>query len=537
VVKDDNALHSSILVMGANHNYFNTEWTPGSKAPSEDDWFGEDTAACGSADPTRLSAQSQRDVGTAYVAGAVQLFTGKDDRTLALFNGERTRVASTGDAVILGHSIGGGKNLRAPAMDTGTTDSTMDSQFCEGRSDPEGGHSICGRGYDYMGMSPHWPFTGEVLPERKALELSWDESGQVGGLSLDNPLDLTGNTLRLRAIVDPAHDTVRFRVRLTDSSGASVDLDPVGGVELASLSMSDELARLWAQTVVVDPAGAAIDLASVSSIELVSESPTGRVWILDAAAAPPTLPALQAKRVPLVSLGSMKVAEGDDPNPRTVRVPFTVSGGTPTRGAFVVNVSSFNSDQRSDLVTINLASGQTKGFIPVDVTGNTEPAMGDVAGFGLNAWALRGVMTDSWVGVLEVEDDDPPPTINVRVKKGTVKEGGRASWVITLDKPLISDLWVDVQVVRGPKKVRALNGADVPKSWRKAHNVESKKKPLYEQWVWIPAVIPAGSQELTVSIPIAKDKVKEKREQVTLTFSVPVVDFESTKTVYVAASK
>ena len=110
-------------------------------------------------------------------------------------------------------------------MDTGTTDSTG-LPVREGRSDPEGGHSICGRGYDYMGMSPHWPFTGEVLPERKALELSWDESGQVGGLSLDNPLDLTGNTLRLRAIVDPAHDTVRFRVRLTDSSGASVDLDP-----------------------------------------------------------------------------------------------------------------------------------------------------------------------------------------------------------------------------------------------------------------------------------------------------------------------
>ena len=34
--------------MGANHNFFNTEWTPGlSQAPSFDDWGGGKNATCG----------------------------------------------------------------------------------------------------------------------------------------------------------------------------------------------------------------------------------------------------------------------------------------------------------------------------------------------------------------------------------------------------------------------------------------------------------------------------------------------------------
>ena len=45
-----------------------------------------------------------------------------------------------------------------------------------------------------------------------------------------------------------------------------------------------------------------------------------------------------------------------------------------------------------------------------------------------------------------------------------------------------------VTQVAGTEEWREWGGR--PKSWRKAHNVESKKKPLYEQWVWIPAVIP-----------------------------------------------
>ena len=44
----DQALRSSVMVMGANHNYFNAEWTPGvSQAPSFDDWGDRGDSQCG----------------------------------------------------------------------------------------------------------------------------------------------------------------------------------------------------------------------------------------------------------------------------------------------------------------------------------------------------------------------------------------------------------------------------------------------------------------------------------------------------------
>ncbi len=66
LTSDDTSLKSSVLVMGANHNFFNTEWTPGvAVAPSWDDWFGPKDQPCGRPAPDRLSKSGQRAVGTA----------------------------------------------------------------------------------------------------------------------------------------------------------------------------------------------------------------------------------------------------------------------------------------------------------------------------------------------------------------------------------------------------------------------------------------------------------------------------------------
>lgn len=538
LVSDDTALHASVMVMGANHNYFNTEWTPGeSAAPSWDDWWGDENAVCGAKHPERLSDAQQRSVGTAYVAAAAQVFTGTDDHGLALLDGSRSRVASTGDAVVLSHTLGGGRTVRAPGVDTGPTDATMDAGFCRGVTGDGAGHSICGRSSSSADASPHWPFNGEVLPERDALELAWNGTDQVGGMELDKPLDLDGNKLQLRTIVDPRQSSVKFKVRLTDADGASADLDPVDGQELKAFDHTEFISRLWAQAVTVDPTGAAIDTSRITTISLVSQSAKGRVWVLDAAAVPAILAAVPAKRIPLVSLGKVEELEGDDPEPRTVKVPFTLNTPVTNRSSIVVQVASYNEDQRSDLIKVNLAPGQKKGFVPVDVVGNTTPSLGSTAGFGLTAWAVRGVMTDAYQGSLNLQDDDPIPNFTLKAKKRTVKEGQKATWVLTMSEPLANDLYFDVTVVRGPKKVKALTGGDVTRSWRKAHGVMSTRKPLYKQGVWLPGELPAGSTKLVVSVPISKDGKKEGREQLTLQFRFYDADLTFTKTVYVAASK
>ena len=93
----DDVLRSAVWVMGANHNFFNSRWTP-AKYPisSSDDWSNSTArrtdAICGT-DPTvaatsiRLSENKQYDIGTAWMSGWFRMTLGHEDQFLPLFDG------------------------------------------------------------------------------------------------------------------------------------------------------------------------------------------------------------------------------------------------------------------------------------------------------------------------------------------------------------------------------------------------------------------------------------------------------------------
>ena len=181
----DLAFHSSVLVMGADHNFFNTEWTPGlSAAPSFDDW-GDRDRTCGSASPTRLSAAEQRKVGRAYIAGAVHLFADGDDSVLPMFDGSPVAVPSAGDADVRSHAIGGGLVTVRPGLDgSASADATAAVRLCDGVSDTAD-DTACQKKLGSV-RAPHWPsdfFTG--VAHRQFLEVGWTAVGASGGLDLD----------------------------------------------------------------------------------------------------------------------------------------------------------------------------------------------------------------------------------------------------------------------------------------------------------------------------------------------------------------
>lgn len=95
----DDVLRSSILVMGANHNFFNTTWTPG-KYPlaSSDDWWDDTDAVCGpkAKTSTRLSAAKQSAVGTSLVSGFFRLTLGGEQQFLPYFDGSGRTPAALG---------------------------------------------------------------------------------------------------------------------------------------------------------------------------------------------------------------------------------------------------------------------------------------------------------------------------------------------------------------------------------------------------------------------------------------------------------
>jgi hypothetical protein len=84
--------------VGANHNFFNAEWTPGhGVAPSGDDWTGPaDEPACGTDAPGRLAPAEQRAVLATHAAAFVGVHLARRTDWQPLLDGSGSRVGSTG---------------------------------------------------------------------------------------------------------------------------------------------------------------------------------------------------------------------------------------------------------------------------------------------------------------------------------------------------------------------------------------------------------------------------------------------------------
>ena len=178
----DTSLKSSVLVMGANHNFFNTEWTPGHRRRAGVGRLGRRRRArVRRANPDRLTAAEQRAVGTAYVAGAVHLFADGDQDVLPLFDGSRARVDSTGDAQVLSHAIGGGRDVRAPGRSAAALAPRR-------RADPAVPGRLRPERRVLRVPAEYGPAVAALVGRRRAahartfFEMSWTAAGQSGGL-------------------------------------------------------------------------------------------------------------------------------------------------------------------------------------------------------------------------------------------------------------------------------------------------------------------------------------------------------------------
>ena len=407
------AFHSSILVMGANHNFFNTEWTPGtSVAPSTDDWSGSAGQTCAFDDPARLSAVQQRKVGSAYIAGAVRLFARDDRRVLPMFDGSATTVASAGNADVRSHAVGGGIDVRRPGLDMsiGDTDGAQ-LRLCTGLSDL-GDPNSC-EPFALSSYTPHWPSAAYPgVPSRSDFEMTWTASGQAAGVDLTEPWDLSDDShLDLRTIVAPALGAATLDVRLVDGNGGSAVVTPDNGGTLLPLPDRGGLPPMrWGQTLRVPLDGlTAVDLSDIVTINLVAQTAGGRVWIVDMSSAPTHGITEPAGQTPLVSFGKVRRDEGDGPGDVTVHFPYRVTGAL-TRAA-TVNVTVFGAPGMPFLgpQRMRIPPHTTAGTFAITYTPNTTADKPERS-ITVIAYATRGIQTDNYVGRLVIVDDDATPT-------------------------------------------------------------------------------------------------------------------------------
>ncbi len=536
---DDNALHSSILVMGANHNFFNSEWTPGiAVAPSFDDWFGPRKATCGRDNPARLSASEQRKVGKSYIAGAVALMADGDNSMLPLFDGSHVGLASTDNTDVRSHAVGGGRDVRRPGIDAhpGPASGAV-TRLCVGRVTEAPAARQCGRETSPF-AAPHWLASFiDGPPTTRAFEMSWTAPDQTGGLRFDTPLDLTGDTsLDLRTIVDPSLGKVQLGFRVFDGPGHSMDVDAVDGGQLSPLPGGGfTLGKKWAQTLRLDVASLAdLDPSHITRVDLVAKNVDGHIWVLDVAGSPDTLPVVQDQRAPLVTVHNINVQEGDQIGTRFAHVPFTLNGDVSAPSTFVVTGNDLTTFSELTPISVDVPAGVHSGTFDVPYASNR---VDDARSrpIELAVFAKTGAMTNDYTSSVRITDDDPQPDVHFTRLNPTAKEGREARWRVNLSKPTGYYSIVFGTVARGPDGTPRLRVADVPQRWLASHlgteSLPDGSVPLDRIGLRLFAVFSPGERHVQIAVPTRRDAQVEGLEHVTLRVRVPQLFDASTRTI------
>ncbi|MEU7083225.1 hypothetical protein AB0448_07980 [Streptomyces achromogenes] len=509
-VGNGSALHSAVYVIGANHNFFNSEWTPGqAAAPAEDDFYDEPRhpdPVCGKRAATRLSADRQHRAGSTYIAAAARLFLAGDDRVRPLLDGSGKRAPSADPARVMSHAVGarrGGGFL----PDGGV--SVTGGKLCAA-VDPSPARSCLAA--NTKGASPHFAqWETDRESGRQAVALRWTRAGSPARVTLHKPVSLSGSTdLALRVFVPPNTRGTRLDVSLTDTAGKKAKL---GRITLDGLPGSERTASYWAREVRVPLAAAGragLKLGSVKSLELTSRSASGRAWLMDAWGWRAGTPAVRAQALPRVDVGRTTVTEGDS-GTRTYRVPVRVTGrgGSGQVRVYVVDPVTGRATDR--LVTVR--PGGHEADVPVEVRGNTR--YGTDVSHDVLVKAVHGAVVGAYRGGLTVRDDDPAPTMTLTPVATKVTEGQSLKWRLTLSEPVDVDMdaWFGVAPATAPE----LSTKDVPATWLREQSGEKPdpERPLSKvSWLWLWADIPAGRTSADLTVPTVKDRVRESTESV-----------------------
>ena len=504
------ALHSAVYMIGADHNFFNTEWTPGqAEAPAEDDFYDDPEhrdPVCSPGAATRLTADRQHRAGSTYIAAAARLFVAGDDRVRPLLDGSGRRAPSADPARVLTHAVGAGRG--GGLLPDGKV-SVTGGRLCAA-VDPDPGRACLSPGT--KGSSPHfaqWETDQEA--GRRAVALKWSAAGHATQVRYAAPVSFSGSAdLALRMFVPPNSTGTRFDVTLTDAHGKRATL---GRIRVDGLPGTERTASYWAREIRVPLTAASragLDLRHVKSLGLTPRSHSGKAWLMDAWGWRPGTPVARENALPRVDVGRATVKEGDS-GERTYHVPVQVTGrGRGQVRVYAIDPVTHKAAQR--LVTVR--PGGHDIDVAVRVKGDTRFSY-DIENDVL-VKAVHGAVIGSYRGGITVLNDDPMPTVSVTPADARVSEGQPLKWKVSLSEAVDVDLGVTfavVPVTDGPE----LSTKDVSAEWLEDSSGEKPdpERPLSQvKYLSLWVYLPAGQVSDEVSVPTVTDRVTEPAESV-----------------------
>jgi hypothetical protein len=524
----DRALRSSVMAIGTNHNYYNTEWTPGlAKAPAWDDWFDARDSQCGENRSRRLTPVEQQAVGLAYTAALVNLAIADDTRSLPLLDGTRVKPRSIGRASAFVHAIGGNKRaLYAAGRGASVSTTALTARECRGYyvAGPFDIRTGCTPEL-FFELIPHWSPMAfmETAPAPRALQVDWTRPGGSVRIPV-TPASGHGDALDFRIAGEPGAAPVEIDVRVRDGAGAWTALGQ-RPMTLRSYHGPAPLGKVVARQLRAPLGG--LDASRITAIELIPRTPRGRFWLLDISTKVNALARSGPILLPRVSIGRFVVPEGRG-GENTIELPLTIEGEITKRARLWVQLTNFAAlDDPTSGFPLVLEPGATSATIPF--TYRADDVYDPFAQVTqVTLLARKNAVTGDFAGTVQIEEDDPAPTLTVASADVTSAEGGTLSWTFRLSEPMANWAFWSVQFLPASSRFRELDTDDVHPSFLEQFGITPPNPavPLSELGLSFGLEFEPGDTAMTVSIPVRADGRAEPAEGVVLLldgFGDPVV--------------
>ncbi|KRB77944.1 hypothetical protein ASE01_07130 [Nocardioides sp. Root190] len=370
----DNSLRTGTWAMGANHNFYNTVWTPGVYTNAVSDDWSNSTArrtepTCGT-DPTvaatsiRMTPQEQYDQGTVYMTAWFRMTLGGEDQFLPMFDGTGSVPEVLGDEDIRTQATAPSSARSTIATFESTsslirTSGAATATVCASLAGRTVSQSLPACATSAMASStvPHWTpaSNGGNVPATPVTQLTWttptDQLRVAMPTAGRNVSRFDRLSLKIAAAESVATDA-DLTLTVLDGKGGTYSslvsaINPQALRRLpssATATSTSTLKKLVLQQVVVpneDLAAAGIDLTDVREIRFTGAAAsdattTGAAYLSDLAFESSSVGTPAAGAEPALGVYAPFVDEGNGPG--TYDIAVTLSKPSSTRATGYVSL-------------------------------------------------------------------------------------------------------------------------------------------------------------------------------------------------------
>ncbi|MFI5758633.1 Ig-like domain repeat protein [Streptomyces sp. NPDC051569] len=435
----DNVLRSDVWVMGADHNFFNSWWTPPSPGGS-DDWSSAGDAVCGtnatalaSGKNIRLTAEQQYQVGAAYISGFFEATLGGRSQFRALFDGSQLlppSVAGFADVRTVAQQPSSTRRDVTSFMTTSPligTSATAAATICankSGRTVPQPYPLCTNPGSTLTNQQlPYWTpasFAPNV-PLNVMTHLTWTATTGSLGVTLPAAQQNVSGYDEMTVSMSPDESVTTgtdMTLSVADSAGRTWSAPVSGlnpwGVTRMPASGASQLGKIVLQQVRVPTAtlaAAGLDLTHVTRVTFTGAVgadgvPAGGVYLSDLVFGDKGLGTPGARKRTSVNVASTVTEEGNGPGAAGAAVYLSEASTSPV-SAYLTVVGSATGKVGLAMRKVTFAPGTTCQVVDIPAVGDSLAGAAATTAYKLGVSnSANAVLGEADFGTITVREDD-----------------------------------------------------------------------------------------------------------------------------------